>query len=246
MLRATSRPCRSSCAPPRDARLTGHCQEVVLAPGKGKQELTPGDLHGGPFGRRDRAPAVGGAPALARTRPMHPRDRPSIKSNSSLVTFIGFYLFSALSGHGGLASSRRWSDGPYGKHHHPLGLSGGHAGCDVLSYSPSALETLGGEPRSLSEPPEPLWRKTVKWSRPTAEEVCGGRNRPARRCRCTRVSGWDVQSRRAVVRRAFLPRAISSASAHRPRGGKRGMSGHATVGDFRSESHGHTLVRASS
>ena len=22
----------------------------------------------------------------------------------------------------------------YGKHHHPLGLSGGHAGCDVLSY----------------------------------------------------------------------------------------------------------------
>ena len=43
-----------------------------------------GDLHGGPFGRRDRAPAVGGAPALARTRPMHPRDRPSIKSNSSL------------------------------------------------------------------------------------------------------------------------------------------------------------------
>ena len=38
----------------------------------------------------------------------------------------------------------------YGKHHHPLGLSGGHAGRDVLSYSPSALETLGGEPRSLS------------------------------------------------------------------------------------------------
>ena len=36
--------------------------------------------------RRDRAPAVGGAPALARTRPMHPRDRPSIKSNYSLVT----------------------------------------------------------------------------------------------------------------------------------------------------------------
>ena len=99
----------------------------------------------GPFGRRDRAPAVGAAPALARTRPMHPRDRPSIKSNSSLVTFIGFYLFSALSGHGGLASSRRWSDGLYGKHHHPLGLSGGHAGCDVLSYSPSALETLGAE-----------------------------------------------------------------------------------------------------
>ena len=28
---------------------------------------------------------------------MHPRDRPSLKSNSSLVTFIGFYLFSALS-----------------------------------------------------------------------------------------------------------------------------------------------------
>ena len=175
---------------------------------------------------------------------MHPRDRPSIKSNSSLVTFIGFYLFSALSGHGGLASSRRWSDGLYGKHHHPLGLSGGHAGCDVLSYSPSALETLGGEPRSLSEPPEPLWRKTVKWSRPTAEEVCGGRNRPARRCRCTRVSGWDVQSRRAVVRRAFLPCAISSASAHRPRGGKRGMSGcHALrLDDCRSEAHAHGML----
>ena len=135
---------------------------------------------------------------------------------------------------------------PYGKHHHPLGLSGGHAGCDVLSYSPSALETLGGQPRSLSEPPGGTLRKTVKWSRPTAEEVCGGRNRPARRCRCTRVSGWDVQSRRAVVRRAFLPRAISSASAHRPRGGKRGMSGHAAVGDFRSESHARTLVRANS
>ena len=43
----------------------------------------------------------------------------------------------------------------YGKHHHPLGLSGGHAGCGVLSYSPLALETLGGQPRSLSEPPEP-------------------------------------------------------------------------------------------
>ena len=43
----------------------------------------------------------------------------------------------------------------YGKHHHPLGLSGSHAGCDVLSYSQSALETLGaGEPRGLSEPPE--------------------------------------------------------------------------------------------
>ena len=177
---------------------------------------------------------------------MHPRDRPSIKSNSSLVTFIGFYLFSALSGHGGLASSRRWSDGLYGKHHHPLGLSGGHAGRDVLSYSPSALETLGGQPRSISEPPGGTLRKTVQWSRPTVEEVCGGRNRPARRCRCTRVSGWDVQSRRAVVRRAFLPRAISSASAHRPRGGKRGMSGHAAVGDFRSESHARTLVRANS
>jgi len=55
-----------------------------------------------------------------------------------------------------------------------------------------------------------------------------------------------LQSRRAVVRRAFLPRAISPASAHRPRGGKRGMSGMPPVGDVRSESHAHTLVRASS
>ena len=38
-----------------------------------------GHLHGSPFGRRDRdrAPAVGAAPVLARTCPMHPRDRPS-------------------------------------------------------------------------------------------------------------------------------------------------------------------------
>ena len=43
-----------------------------------------GDLHGGPFGRRDRAPAVGGAPTLARDLPMHPRDRLSIKSNRTL------------------------------------------------------------------------------------------------------------------------------------------------------------------
>ena len=42
----------------------------------------------------------------------------------------------------------------YGKNYHPLGLSGSHVGCAVLSYSPSALETLGGEPRSLSEPPD--------------------------------------------------------------------------------------------
>ena len=115
-----------------------------------------------------------------------------------------------------------------------------------IVHRPWRLSAVSREASRVSEPPEPLWRKTVKWSRPTAEEVCGGRNRPARRCRCTRVSGWDVQSRRAVVRRAFLPRAISSASAHRPRGGKRGMSGHAAVGDFRSESHARTLVRANS
>ena len=34
----------------------------------------PGDLHGGPFGRRDRAPAVGAAPALARTCSPDPPD----------------------------------------------------------------------------------------------------------------------------------------------------------------------------
>ena len=38
-------------------------------------------------------------------------------------------------------------------------------------------ETLGGEPRSLSEPHEACRRKTVQWSRPAVEEVCGGRNR---------------------------------------------------------------------
>ena len=57
----------------------------------------------------------------------------------------------------------------YGKHHHPLGLSGSHAGCDVLSYSQSALETLGGEPRSLSEPPE-----AVRTSRYYLYLGCGG------------------------------------------------------------------------
>ena len=59
----------------------------------------------------------------------------------------------------------------YGKHHHPLGLSGGHAGCDVLSYGRVALETLGGEPRSLSEPllklavvPSDGQGRGVRWS----------------------------------------------------------------------------------
>ena len=33
----------------------------------------------------------------------------------------------------------------------------------------------------------------MQWSRPTVERVCGGQNRAARRCRCTRVSDWDVQ-----------------------------------------------------
>ena len=83
----------------------------------------------------------------------------------------------------------------YGKHHHPLGLSGGHAGCGVLSYTQSALETLGGEPRSLSEPPEACRRKTVQSSRPTVEErgvlesreVSSGRDLAAHRCRRTRV-----------------------------------------------------------
>ena len=52
-------------------------------------------MHGGPFGRRDRdrAPAVGAAPVLARTRPVHPRDRPSSGSIRSLVTSVGFYCF---------------------------------------------------------------------------------------------------------------------------------------------------------
>ena len=87
-----------------------------------------------------------------------------------------------------------------------------------------------------------------------SRSAAGGRIRAACRCRCTRVSGRDVQSRRALVRRAFLPRAISSASAHRSRGGKRGMSGMPAVrrmpagidDDCRSEAHDHTLVRASS
>ena len=57
-------------------------------------------------------------------------------------------------------------------------LSGSHVGCDVLSYSLSALETLGGEPRSLSEPPEHLWRKVptdggrgVRWSESSRASV---------------------------------------------------------------------------
>ena len=87
--------------------------------------------------------------------------------------------------------------------------------------------------------PELLWRKTVQWSRPTVEGVCGGRNRAARRCRCTRVSGWDVESRRAPaqssgVRSRLATRdQLSRATAHRSRGGKRGMSGMPAVGDCR-------------
>ena len=92
---------------------------------------------------------------------------------------------------------RCWGSPQYGKHHHPLGLSGSHAGCDVLSYSRRPAE----EPISRSLLPGGASWKTVKWSRPTAEEVCGGRNRPGRRCRCTRVSGWDAQSRRTVESR---------------------------------------------
>ena len=68
-----------------------------------------GDLHGGPFGRRNRAPAVGAAP------PRSPGPARCIPGTAqaytistalvdtvelfSLVTFIGFYLFSALSDH---------------------------------------------------------------------------------------------------------------------------------------------------
>ena len=81
-------------------------------------------------------------------------------------------------------------------------------------------ETLGGEPRSLSEPHEACRRKTVQWSRPAVEEVCGGRNRAfvprvgagapvavheAERLGCTYAR--NVQSRRALVRRAFSRRA---------------------------------------
>ena len=65
-----------------------------------------------------------------------PRDRPSIKSrtlfffNSSLVTFIGFYLFSALSGHGGLTvpPSRTAAPNPPSAF-----FVGGVFGCDRVS-----------------------------------------------------------------------------------------------------------------
>ena len=98
--------------------------------------------------KRDRATKIGKKKHSGRKPPerkVEPR---------SLVTFIGFYC-------------RRWSDGATVLNT-PSPLVGplqrGHAGCaDVLSYSQSALGTLGGKPRSLSEPPEACRRTTVQW-----------------------------------------------------------------------------------
>ena len=62
---------------------------------------------------------------------------------------------------------------PYGKHYHPLGLSGGHAGCDVLSYTVvnrpwtrlSAVARSGvSREAALGAAQGATLRKTVQWS----------------------------------------------------------------------------------
>ena len=71
---------------------------------------------------------------------------------------------------------------PHGEQHHDFGLCGCAAGCEVLPYGRMACESAGGGPECLSVPGWPHRRKTMKWCRPTVEEVCGRRNRAAHAC----------------------------------------------------------------
>ena len=94
-----------------------------------------------------------------------------------------------------------------------------------LSYGRMALETLGGEPRGLSEPPEAIQRKTVQ--RPRRRAVLMSRVGITRRGRAewSRMVPIGIANGSGSVRRDSSPRTISTISPDRSRGGKRGMSG---------------------
>ena len=93
-----------------------------------------------------------------------------------------------------------------GGYHKDFGLSGCKSRNVVLSYGRLALETLGGEPRSLSEPPEACRRKTVQWSRATAVLMSRAGITRRGRAECSRMVPVGVANGSGSVRRDSSPR----------------------------------------
>ena len=97
-----------------------------------------------------------------------------------------------------------------GGYHKDVALSGCKSCNAVLSYGRKALETLGGEPRGLSEPPEAIQRKTVQ--RPRRRAVLMSRVGITRRGRAewSRMVPIGIANGSGSVRRDSSPRARST------------------------------------
>ena len=100
-----------------------------------------------------------------------------------------------------------------GGYHKDVALSGCKSRNAVLSYGRMALETLGGEPRGLSEPPEAIQRKTVQ--RPRRRAVLMSRVGITRRGRAewSRMVPIGIANGSGSVRRDSSPRTMSPASS---------------------------------
>ena len=101
------------------------------------------------FTRADLRPAVESAPGVARTRPMAPRDRGSIRkvAISGSDARRGHRRPSAL--YGGSPANDRLQACAAGELCHQFAGSGCHAGCGVLSYGRTPVESAPGWSRCL-------------------------------------------------------------------------------------------------